>query len=137
MITQIETCLPEEYSVLSQVARMLPGNAYSPVHPFTSLVININAQTQGHRDTGDQEFCLVMPVGTYTGGGLALVEPGLILDLRPGDFAIFRSCDVTHFNMNYRGKRASLVLHTDKEMNAWLERRNNWDHNLTLQSYTN
>ncbi|KIJ12218.1 hypothetical protein PAXINDRAFT_83281 [Paxillus involutus ATCC 200175] len=132
---ELERHLPEEYEILSQVASILPGNACSPVEPFTSLVININVSTRGHRDVGDREFCLVIPIGTFTGGSMVMVETGLVVDLHQGDMVVFRSCDVTHLNLHYKGQRASLVMHTDKEMQAWLKNRNGWAHNITMCSY--
>ncbi|KAG9308149.1 hypothetical protein JVU11DRAFT_12452 [Chiua virens] len=80
----LKSWLPEEYKIIAQVASVLPENAPSPVHPFTSLVLNFNACTRAHRDCGDLLFCLVLPIGHFQGGSLVLVEPGLVLDLRQG-----------------------------------------------------
>jgi hypothetical protein len=66
-------------------------------------VININVYTKAHRDSGDRHLCLVIPIGHFEGGGLCLLENGLVLELRNGDIAIFRSSEVTHFNLDYRG----------------------------------
>ncbi|KAH9910546.1 uncharacterized protein B0H18DRAFT_839669, partial [Fomitopsis serialis] len=40
--------LLEEYEVLSMDAEILPGNEHSIVHPFLSLVINLNVATLAH-----------------------------------------------------------------------------------------
>ncbi|KAG6371355.1 hypothetical protein JVT61DRAFT_9557 [Boletus reticuloceps] len=131
----LKSQLPEEYEMIAQFSTILPENASCPTHPFTSLVLNINACTRVHRDSGDLHFCLVMPIGQFQGGSLVLVEPGLVLDLRQGDFAVFQSCDVSHFNLNYIGRHASLVLHTDRGMETWRKNQNNWSHNIYLQYF--
>ncbi|KIO05430.1 hypothetical protein M404DRAFT_15392 [Pisolithus tinctorius Marx 270] len=132
---KLKQCLPEEYEVMSMVARALPGNAFSPAEPFTSIVLNINVRTQVHRDRQDREFCLVLAIGQFQGGSLVLVEPGLVLELRQGDFVVFRSPEVSHLNLDYTGERASLVLHTDREMDSWVWNQNGWGHNVTLKFF--
>lgn len=124
--------MPGEYEVLLSVAETLPGNNISVVHPFLSLVININVVTQEHRDSKDKDFCAVMPIGNFTRGALVMKEPGLVIELRSGDLSFFRSGDVTHFNLHYIGQRASMVLHTDREMDVWNHDRNGWENNATL-----
>ncbi|KAG1844455.1 hypothetical protein F4604DRAFT_1596163 [Suillus subluteus] len=100
--------LPAEYEILIEVARELPCNSGSLVLPFLSLVFNINMATKGHRDSGDLDLCLVLPIGNFKGGFLAMKEPGLVVELLQGDFIIFQSTWVTHFNTHYQGKRASM-----------------------------
>ena len=111
-------------------AEILPGNAHSPVHPFLSLVINLNVATLAHRDSGDKSLCVVMPIGDFSGGDLCLYEPGIVLSLRSGDFVAFPSFQITHFNLHYTGCRASIVLHTDKAFKDWSQaRRNGYESN--------
>ncbi|KAJ8584819.1 hypothetical protein M405DRAFT_717716, partial [Rhizopogon salebrosus TDB-379] len=93
--------LPAEYQVLAEVTTELPCNDGSPVHPFLSLVFNLNAFTKGHRDSGDLDLCLVLPIGKFQGGAIALKEPGLVVELQQGDFIAFQSGKVTHFNTHY------------------------------------
>ncbi|OAX31363.1 hypothetical protein K503DRAFT_671843, partial [Rhizopogon vinicolor AM-OR11-026] len=107
-ISRIETYLKEDFEMLMEIASVLPGNCFSPAAPFISLVININVRTKAHRDSSDRHLCLVIPVGHFEGGALCLLENGLVLELRSGDVALFRSSEVTHFNLDYRGARASL-----------------------------
>lgn len=108
-------------------AEVLPGNASSLVHPFLSLVVNLNVATLAHRDKQDKSLCVVLAVGEFEGGELCLYEPGLALPLRNGDFVAFPSSRVTHFNLHFTGRRASIVLHTDKEIDRWTkEGRNGW-----------
>jgi hypothetical protein len=62
-------------------------------------------------------------------------EPGIVVELLQGDFIIFQSARVTHFNTHYQGKRASMVLHTDKEIQCWARNRNGWGDNTTLTTF--
>lgn len=126
-INQLEGVLPIEYERLEATASVLPDYNISAVHPFVGLVLNFNIATCAHRDSKDDGICLVVPVGEFVGGDLCLVEPGLVLPLRHGDFAVFPSCEVTHFNLPYSGRRCSIVLQTDREMSKWTaEDRNGW-----------
>jgi hypothetical protein len=112
-----------------ELVEMLPGKPDSPVAPFLSLVININVATLAHRDAKDKLLCLVLAVGRFSGGGLVLKEQGLVVELGHGDFVVFTSGDTTHFNLEYVGERASLVLHTDGGFDKWKDDRNGWrDH---------
>jgi hypothetical protein len=43
-----------------------------------------------------------------------------------GDMALFPSGRTTHFNLHYKGTRASLVLHSDGAGRKWAENRNHW-----------
>jgi hypothetical protein len=101
----------------------------SPAHPFGGFVLNINVVTGAHRDFKDLKICLVLVIGDHIGGELCLVEPGLVLQLRNGDMAIFPSGRITHFNLHYTGTRASVVLHSDYAGKKWGESRNGWTHN--------
>ena len=58
-----------------------------------------------------------------------MMEPGLVLCLRNRDAVAFPSHKVTHFNLNFKGKRASLVFHSDKAGLAWCEDGNGWKGN--------
>ncbi|KAG0705936.1 hypothetical protein DFH29DRAFT_764196, partial [Suillus ampliporus] len=97
----MENYLQEEFEILMDVTSVLPGNTLPPIILFISLVININVHTKTHRDSGNQHLCLVIPIGHFEGGALCLLENGLVLELRNGDIAIFRSSEVTHFNLDY------------------------------------
>ncbi|KAI0734082.1 hypothetical protein C8Q72DRAFT_810169 [Fomitopsis betulina] len=100
------------------------------MHPFLSPVINLNIVTLAHRDHQDKSMCIVLVVGDYEGGELCLYEPGLVLPLSNGDFAAFSSSCVTHYNLHFTGQRTSIVLHTDKEINKWMNSgHNSWETN--------
>lgn len=129
MPRQIKECLPKEYDVLVELAQDLPGGEVSPVTPFLSLVINLNVSTLGHCDRFDKDFCLVLPLGDFRNGALVMFEQQLVLELHSGDFTIFRSGKITHFNLRYEGKCASFVLHTDKSFDTWKDTRNGWSSN--------
>ena len=123
--------LPDEYRHLEAIASILPDGNTSPVHPFVGLVINLNAVTRAHRDSKDDTMCLVLALGDFEGGDLCLYEPGLVVPLRPGHFIIFPSARITHFNIHYSGCRASIVLHTDGEIDKWTHgQRNGWEDNV-------
>lgn len=124
--------MPGTYEHLEAYARILPGNNQAVGAPFLGLVINLNVVTAAHRDSKDDAVCLVLAIGCFTGGELVLYEPGLVLPLTNGDFVVFPSCKLTHFNLHYIGQRASIVLHTDREMGKWLEDRNGWSTNSNI-----
>ena len=134
-LSQMETYLQEEFEFLMEVASVLPGNSSSPVAPFISLVVKINGRMKAHRDSLNQHLCLVILIGCFEEGALCLLENGLVLELCSGDVALFRSSEVTHFNLDYKGLRASLVLQTDKEFAAWVRNHNRWVDNTTMRSF--
>ena len=78
----------------------------------------------------DFSFCVVIPFGKWEGGQLCLYELGLVLDLQAGDFVLFRSDIITHFNLEHTGKRCSIVLSTDKLLVSWAEDRCGHDYVL-------
>lgn len=107
----------------------LPGQPNSLVAPFPSFVLNINVSTQGHRDVGDNNLCLVLAIGEFQGGGLVLYGPGLVIELGNGDWVAFQSDKTTHLNLHYTGTRASFVLQSDRAFNHWLAGENGWSNN--------
>ncbi|KAJ7703456.1 hypothetical protein B0H16DRAFT_1347120, partial [Mycena metata] len=118
--------LPKQYDRICVTASQLPLNQRSEAYPFSGYVLNISVSTRGHRDKGDLEFCVVLPLGQWTGGGLGLFEPGFLFRLRSMDAIIFPSCDITHFNEDFKGIRMSLVLHSDKHGERWVVDRFGW-----------
>ena len=120
------------YRDIEIYADALPNNEFSPAHPFTGFVVNINVSTQAHRDGKDLEACMVLDIGDHEDGDLVLYEPGVVLPLRNGDMVIFFSNRFTHFNLDFCGKRASLVLHSDAAGLEWVKNRNGWEDNLYL-----
>ena len=89
-------------------------------------MLNLCVATTGHRDTNDDTICVILPFGNWTGGAICLYELGLVIDMMPGDIFIFLSSDITHFNLDFKGLRCSLVLHSDKHGAKWVENYNNW-----------
>ncbi|KAJ6624418.1 hypothetical protein B0H10DRAFT_1784774, partial [Mycena sp. CBHHK59/15] len=118
--------LPDDYDELSMHVEALPLDASSPSYPFGGFVINVCACTWAHRDEGDKRLCLVIPFGPFTGGQLCLYEAGLSFDLKLGDILVFPSCDLTHFNLHFKGLRGTLVLHSDRQGDKWVRDCNGW-----------
>lgn len=69
---------------------------------------------------------MVIAISDCVGGGLGMEEPGFLADMDNGDMVIFRSASTTHFNLDYKGKRASMVFHTDRASKGWVEDSNGW-----------
>lgn len=94
-------------------------------------MINLNVTTSFHRDPQDQDICMVLVISDCQGGELCLYEPGLVVELRCGDMIIFKSVNISHFNLHFKGKRASFVFHSDRAGGAWAKDRNGWQaHNM-------
>lgn len=115
---------------LEIIADSLPLNPALPFFPFTGIEFNVSVSTTGHRDTMDFSVCAVFALGEWEGGHLCLHELGLAFDLQQGDLVIFRSDILTHFNLPHTGTRLSVVLSTDKGLNAWANDRCGHDVNL-------
>jgi hypothetical protein len=126
--------LPDTFHALSEAADSLPGNEQLAAYPFSGLVLNFNGATRIHRDWDDKDICVVIVTSNCTGGSLVLKELGLVLDLKNGDMVTFRSAKLSHFNLHFRGLRASLVLHSDRSLDSWVKNRNNWEQNRYFSS---
>lgn len=126
--------MPKTCATLTEYIDSLPYGDSPIADPFTSLVINFNVSTVIHRDRDDQDICLVLVASDCTGGELCMLEPGLVLDLRPGDFVIFPSMDISHFNLHFNSCRSSLVFTSDRHGRKWAHTNNNWRHNLFVRS---
>lgn len=72
--------------------------------PLRTPSAGLNVLTKPHRDTKDLKLCVVIPVGGFVRGQLVLVEPGIVVPLRPGDLMISPSCSFTHLNLDYVGR---------------------------------
>lgn len=70
-------------------------------------------RTQAHRDAIDFKSCLVLTFGEFEGAELCLFEPRLVFELKHGDFVVFSSEKITHYNLDFSGVWGSLVLHLD------------------------
>ena len=46
--------------------------------------------------------------------------------LRSGDIVIFPSCAISYLNLHYKGRRGSLVCHTDREGMQWVKDNLGW-----------
>jgi len=117
---------------------VLPGSGFSPAYPFSGFVINFNVCTRIHRDVNDKKLCVVMAISddTCEGGDICFLEPGIRLQLLCGNIVLFPSRKISHFNMDFKGERASLVLHSDSSGDNWVKNRNNWEHNIYMNKQT-
>ena len=122
--------LPNEVEVIGGTSEVLPTHSNSMVEPFQGFVINMNVVTRAHRDAKDKGYCLVLPIGSFEKGDLCLYELGLVVPLITGDCCAFDSKGITHYNLHYKGKRASLVFHTDIELEKYAENANHWGNNV-------
>ncbi|KAJ7065101.1 hypothetical protein B0H15DRAFT_794627, partial [Mycena belliarum] len=118
--------LPSQYDEVHIYADSLPLGASSPAYPFGGFVVNISACSWGHRDELDKVMCFIVPGGKFKGGQLCMYETGFSFDLQVGDVLAFPSCDLTHFNQHYQGYRTTLVLHSDREGDAWADNCSGW-----------
>ncbi|KIY61466.1 hypothetical protein CYLTODRAFT_315268, partial [Cylindrobasidium torrendii FP15055 ss-10] len=123
----LRKAMPEEdFKVLSAYYDVLPGQASPPLYPFAGYVVNFNIVTRAHRDHHDEGFCLVLALQDGKGGDLVLQEPGIVVRMRSGDCLLFRSANITHFNLHFTGTRMSIVFHSDRDGRSWVRNRNNW-----------
>jgi hypothetical protein len=128
--TLVATHLPQEYVEIKAFVDVLPLNHSCTTYPFASFVINIQAVTKAHLDAEDKVLCVVIPFGSWEGGQLVLHEAGVVLDLVMGDVVIFLSGRLTHFNLDFKGRRCSLVMFTDRHGDEWVKNRNGWAHHI-------
>ncbi|KAJ6497291.1 hypothetical protein C8R45DRAFT_1211230 [Mycena sanguinolenta] len=122
---------PDQYENLRIYCDALPMHTASPAYPFGGFVLNLHVATWAHQDHGDKDLCIVIPFGNFKGGELCLYEVGFKFDLRMGDILIFPSCDITHFNMDFSGKRGTLVLHSDRQGDNWVKEACGWSSYMT------
>ena len=67
-----------------------------------------------------------MPISACQGGALVLHELGLVLECQSGDMVVFSSSEISHFNLHFKGLRASLVYHSDRTFKSYVDDRNGW-----------
>ncbi|KDR70585.1 hypothetical protein GALMADRAFT_144489 [Galerina marginata CBS 339.88] len=114
----VERYLPEKAAKLQEYVDQLPDNEISPMAPFGSLVVNLNVATTIHRDWNDWDICGVLVASDCEGGDTVYHELGVAVEGRNGDFTLFPSVKISHYNLHYKGKRASLVFHTDRSLTS-------------------
>ena len=79
---------------------------------FSTLFINVTCGTKVHRDSKDYGYCVVIPLGEFSGGDLLLRASEVRFILQPGDFLMFKSSQLYHEVTDFDGLRSSLVLTT-------------------------
>ena len=111
--------MPDSYKKLAEYGDCLPGDEFLAGYPFGGIVLNLNIATKIHRDNEDLDLCLLIVISKCIGGDLVLLEPGLVLGQRNGDAMVFPSGDISHYNMNFVGFRASIIFHSDRASETW------------------
>ena|ERR1700761_8055475 len=127
---QLKSEVPEYFEDIVIYADVLPNKDISPAYPFSGFVINFNVVTRLHRDSKDHRGCAVLVIGDFEGGELCLYEPGIVFELKNGDLIVFPSGKISHFNLHYRGIRASMVLHSDKSGVGYKLDKNGWSKSI-------
>ncbi|KAJ7276958.1 hypothetical protein C8J57DRAFT_1061393 [Mycena rebaudengoi] len=99
---------------------VVPHQIACPFAPYGGVVVNMGGCLDAHADELDAENnCVVIPfTKNCVGGGLVLHEAGMVMDLHAGDMILFLSAWLTHYNLHFRGIRASLVFHTDNALDG-------------------
>jgi len=85
----------------------------------------------------DKNFCVVLVIHECEDGeegDLCFKELGIRLRLYSGDAVLFRSQSLSHFNLHFKGLRASIVFHSDKMANTWIKDRNGWAKNKFMNA---
>ena len=78
---------------------------------------------------GNNNYCMVVVASDCTGGDLVFHELGLVFSARNGDASVFRSVSLTHYNLDFKGIRGSLVFHSDKAGQRWKRNSTGWKNN--------
>ncbi|KAK1231270.1 hypothetical protein PQX77_005610 [Marasmius sp. AFHP31] len=134
LATMVKERFPKENGELVAFISGLPLNAASPVHPFGGVAVNVNAATIVHLDPKDLNLCLVLAIHDCTGGELVLEGPGIVIRLKSGDFTIFPSKRISHYNLDFKGLRVSFAFSTDDAAKQWIEDNNGWLDNDYMKS---
>ncbi|KAK1228246.1 hypothetical protein PQX77_008715, partial [Marasmius sp. AFHP31] len=131
----VEKHFPNDYDKLEAFVQALPMDIASPFHPFSGGALNINCATKAHKDGMDYlGRCLCLSIHECTGGELVLEEAGLVIRYNSGDFIIFDSETITHYNLDFKGMRISFALSTDKAAAQWVKDRNGWILNVYMRA---
>ncbi|PWZ03602.1 hypothetical protein BCV70DRAFT_220452 [Testicularia cyperi] len=119
--------LHQRYLLESKKDFWLQAGAFCWV-PFASLAVNLpssNTVSQPHRDKGDFSggLCGVFCFGNFPEGeaALRLGELQVEVHMKPGDFILFPSSLITHWNtpMGQQYTRGVLVMFTDASVLRW------------------
>ncbi|KAF9552916.1 hypothetical protein CPC08DRAFT_646289 [Agrocybe pediades] len=132
----LKKVLPKEYEIISQFADILPAGAISTVYPFSGFVVNFNVTTRIHQNMHNKILCVVLVISDdgCKGGDLCLLEPRIRLQMKSSDVIIFLSTKLSHFNMHYKGQRASFVFQTDAQGDQWVVDRDGWQESRSMNA---
>ncbi|THU98875.1 hypothetical protein K435DRAFT_660033, partial [Dendrothele bispora CBS 962.96] len=129
VVDKVSLLHPQLFSVIEGEVDIFPLQDSNPVRPFSSFVLNINVMTDVHRDRGDKNACIVIVLGQHSGGEICFQEAKVVVETVHGDSVTFCSDRVTHFNLPYKGVRASVVIHSDKRASEYQRNGFGWDAN--------
>ena len=118
------------YEQISLWIQELPLFRNTPADPWSGVVVNANCATCTHCDVSGDNICMVLLVSDCTGGDLVYHELGLVFATHNGNASLFRSVSLTHYNLNFKGTRGSLVFHSDKAGYRWGKDANGWKENI-------
>lgn len=71
-------------------------------------------------------FALYAPSRGGEGGEICLYEPGFVLESANGDWVIFPSQSLTHFNMHFQDIQMSIVFPMNSLGKVWVITYNDW-----------
>ncbi|KAJ8077899.1 hypothetical protein PM082_002340 [Marasmius tenuissimus] len=108
-LAEMKKQFPKENGELEVFVTKLQYDGVSEAHPFAGIAVNVNVATIAHLDHMDLYLCLVLTLHACTGGELVLEELGIVINFKPGDFVIFPSTIIMHYNLRYP-LRQSLIL---------------------------
>ncbi|KAF8579595.1 hypothetical protein K439DRAFT_1281029, partial [Ramaria rubella] len=108
IMQELQTHLPDIWTELEGCADVIPNSMALPGYPFASLIINLQAITNAHKDAMDNGFCLVVPIGPHLplgqkgweGGDLCFAEYGIVWELDSYQAMGFASDQITHYNLH-------------------------------------
>ncbi|KAJ6467496.1 hypothetical protein C8R47DRAFT_990466 [Mycena vitilis] len=126
----------EAYDEIREFADVLPLNSTSPAYPYAGFMINFRVVTDAHKDGLDSKWCTIIFVKRGEGGHTCLRELGLKVNGKTGVILTFISCWVTHFNAHFVGERCSVVLHTDKGGEDWVDDSGGWADHVARHAVT-
>ena len=122
------------YWQLLYISSSLPYNDHMLCEPFLNMVFNSGVTTRAHWDSKDLGFCLVIPVGEWTGAWLGLYKHWLVWAPQSENLLWFLSNKITHFNMHLKGIRFSFVFSIDDSMLAYTQNGNHFNVNQLIWS---
>ncbi|KAH8101604.1 hypothetical protein BXZ70DRAFT_871029, partial [Cristinia sonorae] len=124
------------YTVNELQLRIRDGliNHFFPNCPFSAQSLNLSLQSLAspHVDLKNLVFglCCIIPLGHFNGetsAQLVLVEPKVIVELRPGDVFFFPSACIRHYSASLakpeQETRQCMIMYTAGGLFRWVRQR--------------